>query len=421
MSEGKAIVAKNLVKKFSRHSDKHLSYGLKDLFSQVFLNRSRINLRNDEFYAVKNISLAIGRGECLGLIGRNGCGKTTLLKMICGLIQPESGTIKTCGNIQALIALGAGFDKRLNGLENIKTAAAINGISGRRKKELIEKVIDFSELEEFIESPVSTYSSGMYARLGFSVAAFLDPDILLIDEILGVGDFAFQNKCFSKIQDIRNSGTTILLVSHSHAKIVQLCDRAIWIDRGNALMDGPADEVVKKYISSLELEQLLKESKKKQQQTNQIIQNRDRIEESPYGPLFGDPDLVDDLIFELKSSRESGEIRCHDELTIEYQFRLVKSVSNLNVSLNILTQDGVLLTTLSTLNGDLLQNRHSGKIHCRVTIFDLNLNPGSYVVVMPIHDGQAYLSRNMVSNFRVLPNENLTWGKIDFNHNYDVL
>ena len=123
-----------------------------------------------------------------------------------------------------MIALGAGFDKKLNGLENIKTAAAINGLGGRRLKQLIDQVIEFSELEEFIESPVSTYSSGMYARLGFSVAAFLDPDILLIDEILGVGDFAFQNKCFLKIQEIRNSGTTILLVSHSHARVVQLCD-----------------------------------------------------------------------------------------------------------------------------------------------------------------------------------------------------
>ena len=421
MSENIAIIANNLVKKFSRRSDQHLSYGFKDLISQVFLNRKQIDLRDDEFYAVKNVSLRIYKGECVGLIGRNGCGKTTLLKMINGLIQPESGEIKTNGTIQALIALGAGFDKRLNGLENIKTSAAISGISSKRTRQLIDQVIDFSELEDFIESPVSTYSSGMYARLGFSVAAFLNPDILLIDEILGVGDFAFQNKCFLKIQEIRNSGTTILLVSHSHAKIVQLCDRAIWIDRGTALVEGPADEVVKKYISSLELEQVLRDSKDKQSKTNKIVQSKKRIEESPYGPLFGNPETIDSLFFDLKTSAGSSEIHTHDSLMIEYRFTLLKPIYKLNVSINILSKDGTLLTTISTLNGNLLSNKHSGEIHCRLELTDINLNPGSYVVIMPIHDGQAYLTRIMVKNFTVLSHGELTWGKIDFNHTYEVL
>jgi len=421
MNNAPAIIVSQLNKKFSRHSDQHRTYGLYDLLRETFLKKRQTKLREDEFYAVSNVSFDVHQGQCVGIVGRNGCGKTTLLKIIAGLITPESGSVKVNGNLQALIALGAGFDKQLNGIENIRTAAALVGLSGKATINLIDEVIEFSELEDAIESPVYTYSSGMYARLGFSVAAFLDPDVLLIDEILGVGDFAFQNKCFLKIQEIRNSGTTILLVSHSHARIVQLCNRAIWIDRGIALMDGPADEVVKKYISSLELEQMLKESKKKQEQTSKIIQSKNRIEESPYGPLFGDPDSVDDLIFDIKTKHGENEIHTHDEVVMEYQFRLVKRVSNLNVSLNLLTKDGVLLTTISSLNGDRLKNKHSGSVHCRVTISDFNLNPGSYVIVMPIHDGQAYLSRNMVSNFRVLPHGNLTWGRVDFSHTYEVL
>ena len=196
------------------------------------------------FLALKDINFHIGDGECVGVIGANGAGKSTLLSLITGLAPPTKGTVKVNGRIAALLELGAGFHQDLTGRENVILNAALLGFTRRRAHELYETIVDFAEMAEFMEEPLRTYSNGMKLRLGFSVAINLDPDILIIDEVLAVGDQAFQTKCIEKIYQIKKRGKTILCVSHSGPTIQQLCDRALWLDHGQLMMDGASSKVV---------------------------------------------------------------------------------------------------------------------------------------------------------------------------------
>lgn len=410
-----AIEVNNLSKRFFRNPDEHSGQSILDLFREIVGYRKSVELRDDEFYAVRGLSFRLNYGETLALVGRNGCGKTTALKMITGLIKPDFGSVKASGNIQALIALGAGFDQRLSGRENIINSAAMLGLKANDIRLLEKKIIEFSELERFIDSPVNTYSSGMYARLGFSVAVHLDPRILIIDEILGVGDFAFQNKCFLRMQELKANGTTIVLVSHSHAKVVQMCERAIWLDNGNVVMDGKSKEVVDKYVKSLEIEAVQNQS----DPSSSVGKGVSDI----YGPIHKTTGYVSDVKVDIKDSRccdVFDGIEVHDDLVVDYEFKILKEVGDLNVSINIVTLDGRLINTISTLNGDLLKNKKSGFVKCRITINDLNLVPGTYVVTMPIHDGHSYLFRDVVGRFLVKSGDRMTWGVVDFNYNYEV-
>ncbi|MCS7299820.1 MAG: ABC transporter ATP-binding protein [Spirochaetia bacterium] len=203
------------------------------------------------FTALENISFEVYKGECLGIIGRNGAGKSTLLGLIAGVIKPDRGTVIVKGRVLPLLELGAGFHPELTGRENI----ILNGILlGMTKKEVLKKldqIIDFSELREFIDQPLRTYSSGMVARLGFSVVAHLEPDILLIDEVLAVGDINFQKKCMDKIMSFRKNSVTILLVTHVPDQVEKLCDRAIWIDEHRIKAIGNHADICKLYKESL--------------------------------------------------------------------------------------------------------------------------------------------------------------------------
>ncbi len=203
------------------------------------------------FIALEDISFEVYKGECFGIIGRNGAGKSTLLGLIAGVLKPDKGKIMVKGRVSPLLELGAGFHPELTGRENI----ILNGVLlGMTKKEVLKKkdeIIEFSELGEFIDQPLRTYSSGMIARLGFSVVAHLDPDILLVDEILAVGDLNFQKKCMKKIESFRKNSVTILLVSHSTEQIKKLCDRVMWIDNHIVKAIGKPEEVCKMYEESI--------------------------------------------------------------------------------------------------------------------------------------------------------------------------
>ncbi len=200
----------------------------------LFQNRRRYEQRT----VLDDISFSVNRGEAIGIIGQNGCGKSTTLKLLSRILYPDKGTVKMKGRVSALIELGAGFHPDLSGRENIYNNAAIFGLTKKEIDGRLQKIIDFSELGEYIDNPVRTYSSGMYMRLAFSVAINVDADILLVDEILAVGDAAFQAKCFRKMQEIKAQGTTIVIVSHSLAQIEQICERSIWIDRGKSAWKG---------------------------------------------------------------------------------------------------------------------------------------------------------------------------------------
>lgn len=207
--------------------------------------------RYDVFAALKDIDLEIGKGERVGLIGRNGAGKSTLLRLISGQMRADRGRIRVSGAVQALMELGTGFHPDFNGLENIRTALSLQGIYGAALRERIDEIIDFSELEEFIERPVREYSAGMYARLAFAVATTVEPEILIVDEILGAGDAYFVGKSIQRMKRLTAGGSTVLFVSHDMSSVQLLCDRAVWIDRGEIKKDGTALAVSKAYLSAV--------------------------------------------------------------------------------------------------------------------------------------------------------------------------
>ncbi len=201
----------------------------------------------NEFCALEDVSFSIDRGETVGIIGRNGSGKSTALKLIAGVMAPSSGTVLVAGRISPLIELGAGFHPDLTGRENVNLNATILGMSAREIAGQFDAIVDFAELHDFIDTPVKRYSSGMYMRLGFAVAVHSSPDILLVDEVLSVGDAFFQEKCLAKMHEFKEQGVTIVVVSHSPDLIAKFCDRAIWLDHGRLQAEGPSRSVVEQY------------------------------------------------------------------------------------------------------------------------------------------------------------------------------
>ena len=247
------IRAENVGKIFCRDLKKSLLYGLKDSAKDLIGGSRKDNasnerqLRNAEFWANKGVSFELRRGECLGLIGHNGAGKTTLLKMLNGLIKPDTGRIVMRGRIGALIALGAGFNPILTGRENIYINGSVLGFSKKDIDEKIDGIIEFAEIREFIDSPVQAYSSGMQVRLGFAVASAMDPDILIIDEVLAVGDLGFTIKCMNRIQELLET-SAVIFVSHSMPFITRICTQAILLKKGrDVLQSGSVAKVIDRY------------------------------------------------------------------------------------------------------------------------------------------------------------------------------
>jgi len=233
---GDAIVLSGVSKVFSRAT------GRKLLRSHV---RSWFGRTPHEpFFALKNVSFTIGHSESVAIIGSNGAGKSTLLSVVAGLAEPDTGVVAINGRVAALLELGSGFHPDLTGAENLKLNASLLGLSNKKTSALFDEIVEFAGIGEFIEEPLRTYSTGMIMRLAFSVAVNVDPDILILDEVTAVGDQSFQEKCREKIDEFRNAGKTMLSVSHSTATVRKLCDRAIWIDHGQVVMDGRAADVI---------------------------------------------------------------------------------------------------------------------------------------------------------------------------------
>ncbi len=205
------------------------------------------NSDGDRFYALQNVSFEVAKGESVGIIGSNGAGKSTLLSIITGLAHPDEGTVQVEGRIAALLELGSGFHPDLTGAENIRMNAALLGFTKKETIELFDSIVDFAGVGEFIDEPLRTYSSGMVLRLAFAVAVNLSPDVLLIDEILAVGDQAFQTKCLERIHMLRGAGKTLLCVSHATGLLLQFCDRGIWLDHGQLVMQGEIHHVIEAY------------------------------------------------------------------------------------------------------------------------------------------------------------------------------
>ena len=238
------IEVKNVSMRFNLATEKT------DTMKEYFVKLLKGQLMFNEFYALKDVSLTVNRGEAVALIGANGSGKSTLLKCIAGVLYPTTGSIEVRGSIAPLIELGAGFDPDLTARENIYLNGAVLGHDRKFMDEHFQSIVDFAELWEFIDVPVKNYSSGMVARLGFSIATEVSADILVVDEILSVGDFRFQEKCKERMAEMMKGGTTLLFVSHSENQVKELCQKAVWLEKGKLKFFGSAMEAFTKYKES---------------------------------------------------------------------------------------------------------------------------------------------------------------------------
>lgn len=272
MDRGNAIEVKNVSKIFKIYPDKGQTIKERLIFSK--------RRRYEERHVLNGISFSVKKGEAIGLIGHNGCGKSTTLKLLTKIMYPDTGTIEMRGRVSSLIELGAGFHPDMSGRENIYINASIFGLTKKEIEKRIDDIIEFSELEEFIDNPVRTYSSGMYMRLAFAVAINVDADILLIDEILAVGDAAFQAKCFNKLREIKSKGTTIVIVSHSLSQIEQICDRSIWIHEGLIKMEGLPRIVDPKYMEFMSQKVNGKPKKKAEKEAAPVAEESKKTEEA---------------------------------------------------------------------------------------------------------------------------------------------
>lgn len=221
-----------------------------DNLKEYFIKIVKKQLLFQEFLAVKDASFQIRRGEAWALVGSNGSGKSTMLKAICGVLKPYKGSVTVNGKISPLLELGAGFDQNLTARENIYLNGTILGHSMKFMREHFDEIVEFAEIQDFLDSPIKNFSSGMRARLGFAVATIVDPDILIVDEILAVGDYAFQQKCLKRMDEMLSGGTTLLFVSHSIDQVRKLCDHAVWINKGDVVKLGEVNEVCDAYMAS---------------------------------------------------------------------------------------------------------------------------------------------------------------------------
>ena len=261
----------NVKKSFKSYKDKATS------FKERFVNPSRG--KHEDVMVLKGISFEVHKGEAIGIIGKNGCGKSTTLKMLTRILYPNEGKIEIKGRVSSLIELGAGFHPDMTGRENIYTNASIFGITRKEVDRRLNDIIRFSELEEYIDNPVRTYSSGMYMRLAFAVAINVDADVLLIDEILAVGDSAFQKKCFDKLKEIKANGTTIVIVSHSMDQMYKICDKLIWIENGLIKDEGTPKFIGEAYLAAMEGRRLDRIEFENQQKKEELERKPEKVQD----------------------------------------------------------------------------------------------------------------------------------------------
>lgn len=240
-----AVIVDHATVRFNMASEKI------DNLKEYFVKLIKHELMFKEFLALKDVSFKVKKGESWGIIGTNGSGKSTLLKLICGILKPYKGTVTINGSIAPLIELGAGFDGDLTARENIFLNGAVLGHDKKFMQEHFDEIVDFAELKDFLDMPIKNYSSGMAARLGFAIATVVQPDILICDEVLAVGDLAFQKKCEKRMQEMRSGGTTLLYVSHSMDSVLEVCENALWINKGVVRGQGKAQEIAKEYLKTI--------------------------------------------------------------------------------------------------------------------------------------------------------------------------
>lgn len=353
------VRVENLSKKFCRDLKRSLWYGLKDLGNELMgrPHGGDGELRKDEFWAVKDVSFELKRGDCLGLIGRNGAGKTTLLRMLNGLIKPDKGQIEMRGRVGALIALGAGFNPILTGRENIYVNAAVLGLSKKETNAKLEEIVEFAELGDFIDAPVQSYSSGMYVRLGFSIAAHLNPDILLVDEALAVGDLPFIVRCLNRIAELRENGTAIIFVSHNEVQIRETARNCMLLDRGQGTWHNCIDDAFIAYSA--------------------LHQNIEREFQSKFlGYVYDGPVKI--IGFNILGNDACNSIRTGEDVKIVLRCKATERVNDLCFELRFWDSKEQLVSTLNSQTCNMKYDLPKGKSSFHIHIKNLPLSPSRY-------------------------------------------
>ncbi|MEM8993222.1 MAG: ABC transporter ATP-binding protein [Acidobacteriota bacterium] len=355
------------------------------------LARGRGIERSEEtLWALRDVDFEVQPGEVVGVIGRNGAGKTTLLKMLSRITEPSEGQATIRGRVGSLLEVGTGFHPELTGRENIYLNSAILGLRKAEIDKRFDSIVEFAELSTFIDTPVKRYSSGMYVRLAFSVAAHLEPEILLVDEVLAVGDFAFQTKCLGKISDLGGTGRTILLVSHNLSAVRRLASRTLWIDGGRLRMDGDTHDVVGAYLES-------GSENLDSGNTFDLTRHRNRSRDSR--ACLTEMRVVSD-------EGDPGLMPMGDSLTISVSFESDRPLHRPYASLGLSDEEGNRLFSVSPrLSGDAMpEDAERGVFHCRLEHFPLN--HGTYFLTVQLQEGHKRVDRiDRACSFQVTPRD----------------
>jgi ABC-type polysaccharide/polyol phosphate transport system ATPase subunit len=380
-----AIEIKNVSKKFRVYHDKSIT--LKERL--LFFNRTKY----EEHQVLDNISFNVEQGTTVGLIGQNGSGKSTLLKLLTGIIYPDSGEIKINGRVSSLLELGAGFHPDFSGRENIYNNASIFGLTRSEIDKRYNQIVEFSELQEYIDNPVRTYSSGMYMRLAFSVAINVNADILLIDEILAVGDANFQKKCMDKIKELKHAGKTIVIVTHDTGSVERICDKAAWINNGNVeLFDQPrvVIDTYLQYMGEKEGEKLYIESGNSVEEEPPLIQadiKTPKVENKRWGNK--QIEITDVKMLNTKF-QEKHMFLYTDSVTIEIEYNVNKQTEDFVFGIGIFTKDRVQCYGTNTHIDRLKIGRLKEKGIVKFTIPNIELIEGSYCLDVAVHSEEGF-------------------------------
>lgn len=363
-----AIEVHNVSKKFNRASDRRTS-----LKERVVRGRAK---NTNEFWAVKDVSFNVPKGSVYGLVGHNGSGKSTMLKLISGIYRPTEGTITSHGRLAALIELGAGFHPEMTGRENIALNGSILGLTKKEINAATDEIIEFSGIREFINDPVKHYSSGMYVRLGFSVAVHMNPEILLVDEVLAVGDEEFQRKCFDHLAKLRKAGKTIVVVSHGLGQLEGLCDEVTWLDHGHVEQTGPTPEVIAAYLKKVNSQESAR--------SRQITATRSTIEleDLQEGELrIKSASIIDPVTGEPLSHAETGT-----SMAIKVNLTTTAPILGPNVRIAFQHDSGPLVAMISNHKHGIDFGTINGDHEVTATLEGTPLLPGRYRIHIDVFD-----------------------------------
>lgn len=387
------VKVEHLGKKFCRKLKRSLWYGVRDIAAELAgAKRSRVKLRKEEFWALQDVDFEIKRGELVGLIGANGAGKTTLLRVLSGLVKPDAGKVTVRGKIQALIALGAGFNPILTARENIYVNGAILGFSKKEMDKMLQDIMDFAEIEEFIDMPVQSYSSGMKVRLGFAVAVNLKPDILIVDEVLAVGDAAFRRKARNKMMELLHSGISVLFVSHNMALVSSLTSRCFYLKKGKLVASGPSDEVTSIYLSDA----IRQKPGPQQNAPKEML-----LMESAY---YLQPDIfvLKDFRVLHPDSTDRLQFKTFDTIKLRFVMEFLHQIDRVLLAFTIRDQVEDVVITSSKIK---LEDRPcTGSVTVECEIQDNKFREGNYNIGFYVSDfsgGSLYKSHN-VGSFTIL-------------------